>query len=66
MDGSNYFVVYTSGVGKNVTLSTRQSAGDHAMPTYNSSVPAQLMEGSGVVDGVLVANIKCKWDEVRQ
>ncbi|EXU95401.1 DUF2427 domain protein [Metarhizium robertsii] len=57
MRGSNMLVVYQNGHG-NVTLSTRQSTG-HSMPTYAQRPDVQLLEGSGVLNGTLRANIRC-------
>jgi len=64
MAGSNIFVIYPSSDGKNVTLSTRQGLG-YRQPLYNSAAEAELLEGSGVADGMMTANVKCsncnKW-----
>ncbi|KID93462.1 Carbohydrate-binding domain family 9-like protein, partial [Metarhizium majus ARSEF 297] len=57
MRGSNMLVVYQNG-HSNVTLSTRQSTG-HSMPTYAQRPDVQLLEGSGVLNGTLRANIRC-------
>ncbi|KAF2637298.1 CBD9-like protein [Massarina eburnea CBS 473.64] len=57
MSGSNIFVVYTAGNG-NVTLSPRLGTG-HTMPTFNSNAQATLLEGSGVTNGKMVANVRC-------
>ncbi|KAJ4348955.1 hypothetical protein N0V95_005003 [Ascochyta clinopodiicola] len=58
MAGSNIFVVYTSADGNNVTLSPRSASG-YAMPTLNSNTKVELLEGSGVSNGVMTANVKC-------
>jgi hypothetical protein len=58
MSGSQIFVVYTSGDG-NVTLSPRLGAG-HRLPEFNSDAKVTLLEGSGVSNGKMVANVKCK------
>lgn len=58
MSGSNIFAVYTSGDGKNVTLSPRLGTG-YSMPSFNSEAQVELLEGSGVANGVMVANVKC-------
>jgi hypothetical protein len=60
MSGANYFVIYTSGSGTNVTLSPRLGSG-HNTPTFNSAAQVTLLEGSGVKDGVMTANIKCAY-----
>ncbi|EON63529.1 hypothetical protein W97_02757 [Coniosporium apollinis CBS 100218] len=58
MSGSNIFVIYTSASGNNVTLSPRLGQG-YRMPNYNSAAQVTLLEGSGVTDGVMTANVKC-------
>src|ERR1700712_504666 len=58
MSGSTMFVIYTSSNGQNVTLSPRKANG-HNMPTYASDVKATLLDGSGVSNGMMTANIKC-------
>ena len=60
MSGANFFIIYASSGGTNVTLSPRSAAGGHNMPTYNSGAQVTLLEGSGIKDGVMTANIKCK------
>lgn len=59
MSGSNMFVVYTSADGNNVTLSPRTVSG-YSMPTFNSDAQVTLLEGSGVSNGRMVANVRCK------
>jgi hypothetical protein len=58
MSGSNMFVVYTSGDGNNVTLSPRTASG-YTTPNFNGDAQVTLLEGSGVVDGNMVANVRC-------
>ncbi|KAH7548655.1 integral membrane protein [Bipolaris maydis] len=58
MANSNIFVVYTSASGNNVTLSPRQTS-SYAPPTPNSNAQVTLLEGSGVSNGVMTANVKC-------
>jgi len=58
MSGSNMFVVYTSADGNNVTLSPR-STSNYNMPTLNSNTKVELLEGSGVSNGIMTANVKC-------
>ncbi|KAF2139557.1 iron reductase domain protein [Aplosporella prunicola CBS 121167] len=58
MSGSNIFVMYTSADGKNVTLSPRLGTG-HVMPNYNEAAKVTLLDGSGVSNGKMVANVKC-------
>ncbi|GAO14667.1 uncharacterized protein UV8b_05263 [Ustilaginoidea virens] len=58
MAGADMFVVYADGRG-NVTLSTRQGRG-HVAPTYAAKQGVELLEGSGVLDGTMVANVRCR------
>ena len=58
MGGSNMFVVYTSSSGSNVTVTPRTTSG-HNTPTVNTNTKVTLLEGSGVSNGVMTANIKC-------
>jgi hypothetical protein len=60
MSGANMFVIYSSSSGTNVTLSPRTGSG-HVQPTYNSGAKVTLLEGSGIANGVMTANIKCEW-----
>ncbi|KAL6402745.1 hypothetical protein AUP68_14081 [Ilyonectria robusta] len=57
MSGSDMFVIYQDGSG-NVTLSTRAGKG-HYMPQYTQRSDIELLTGSGVVDGKMIANIRC-------
>ncbi|CZR67636.1 related to WSC4 Cell wall integrity and stress response component 4 [Phialocephala subalpina] len=59
MSGSTIFVMYTDGTG-NVTISARDGTG-HVQPTADSSIQSgvTLLEGSGVVNGKMIANVKC-------
>lgn len=59
MAGANMFILYTDGTG-NVTVSSRQGKGN-VQPTYSASTASdiQLMSGSGVSDGKMIANILC-------
>lgn len=57
MEGSDMFVMYASG-NNNVTLSTRSGTG-HVMPEHVARNDVQLIEGSGIHDGHMVANIQC-------
>lgn len=60
MAGSNIFIMYTSADGQNVTVSPRLGVG-HVEPEHDSSDTAQitLLEGSGVSNGKMVANVRC-------
>lgn len=59
MAGTNMFIMYANGAG-NVTVSSRQGKGN-VMPQYSASTASdlQLLDGSGVVNGQMVANILC-------
>ncbi|KAG4281797.1 hypothetical protein FPRO06_10701 [Fusarium proliferatum] len=57
MSGSTMFVIYQDGTGK-VTLSTRMGHG-HEMPEHSRMRSVRLIEGSGVVNKKMVANIHC-------
>ncbi|KAG6021495.1 hypothetical protein E4U40_005257 [Claviceps sp. LM458 group G5] len=57
MVGSDMFVVYDNGNG-NVTLSTRPGL-KHGMPEYKAHPGVTLLAGSGIVDGQMVANVRC-------
>ncbi|KAF2728635.1 CBD9-like protein [Polyplosphaeria fusca] len=65
MSGSNIFVVYTSSDGNNVTLSPRL-ASDYNQPSFSKAAQVTLLEGSGVSNGRMTANVKCSncqsWD----
>ena len=58
MSGSNIFVMYASSDGKNITVSPRLGMG-HLMPKYNTAAEIEVLEGSGVADGIMTANVKC-------
>ncbi len=57
MTGANMFVIYRSDE-RNITLSPRLGVG-RVEPKYNSRAEVTLLEGSGIVDGMMVANVKC-------
>lgn len=58
MTNANIFVVYVSASGNNVTLSPRKGTG-HVEPTYSNSAQVSLLDGSGVSNGKMIANVKC-------
>ncbi|EDU39619.1 integral membrane protein [Pyrenophora tritici-repentis] len=58
MAQSNMFLVYTGANGNNVTLSPRTASG-HVPPQLNSDTKVELLDGSGVSNGVMTANVKC-------
>ncbi|TGO34309.1 hypothetical protein BHYA_0203g00140 [Botrytis hyacinthi] len=57
MSGSTIFVMYADGTG-NVTLSPRKGTGQ-VEPKYDSSISVELLSGSGIADGKMVANVLC-------
>lgn len=57
MRGSDMFLIYQDGDG-NVTPSTRTGTG-HVMPEYTERDDVELLAGSGISNGNMVANIKC-------
>jgi hypothetical protein len=63
MEGANIFVTYTS--GNNVTVSPRSGIAE-VEPLYNKDARITILDGSGVHDGVITANIRCdtclKWN----
>lgn len=60
MAGAHIFVMYANG-DNNVTISARDGGEGHVEPTFDSSLFAgvELLEGSGISDGVMTANVKC-------
>lgn len=58
MAGSQIFVMYASADGKNITVSPRLGTG-HVMPEYNKASQITLLEGSGIRDTRMTANIRC-------
>ncbi|KAK0312588.1 hypothetical protein LTR01_002247 [Friedmanniomyces endolithicus] len=58
MAGSNIFVMYTSADGKNVTVSPRLGLG-YRQPLHDTAAHITVLEGSGVSDGVMTANVRC-------
>lgn len=57
MTSADMLLVYANGKG-NVTLSPRFSSG-HEQPTYDANIDTELLEGSGIANGVMTANIRC-------
>lgn len=60
MQNSNIFIIYPNASGSNVTLSPRLGRGE-IEPKYNSQAQVSLLEGSGIVNGKMTANIRCMW-----
>ncbi|KAI5466141.1 hypothetical protein BGZ63DRAFT_123742 [Mariannaea sp. PMI_226] len=57
MVGARIFLIYQDGDG-NVTLSTRRGKG-HIEPEYSEDKGLHLLDGSGVKNGEMIANIMC-------
>lgn len=62
MAGAAIFVMYADGNG-NVTISGRFGGQGHVEPLLDSSLMAglTLLEGSGIVNNTMVANVHCKY-----
>jgi len=58
MKGANIFIIYGDSAGQNITLSPRLGAGNF-QPDYNSAAQVSLLDGSGIANGVMTANIRC-------
>ncbi|PYH84407.1 CBD9-like protein [Aspergillus uvarum CBS 121591] len=57
MATANIFIVYAASA-TTVTLSPR--SGGQGQPSYNPAANVTLLEGSGIVDGVMVAEVRCE------
>jgi Cytochrome domain of cellobiose dehydrogenase len=60
MAGSTMLIIYATSDGNNVTLSPRTGAGE-ILPNFDSGIKATLVGGSGIDNGVMTANIQCKY-----
>lgn len=58
MAGGQFFIVYTSADGKNVTVSSRLGTG-HEEPKSGNAANVTRLSGSGVKNGSMIANIRC-------
>ena len=58
MRGANIFIVYSDSDGQNVTLSPRLGQGNF-QPQFNSQAQVSLLEGSGISNGLMTANVRC-------
>ncbi|KAJ5091008.1 hypothetical protein N7532_009692 [Penicillium argentinense] len=58
MRDSNMFIVYTSSRHDNITVSPRLGKG-HFLPLYNPHADVSILDGSGVHNGSITANIRC-------
>jgi hypothetical protein len=61
MAGASIFVMYADGNG-NVTISARDGGEGEVEPQLDDNLQSgiTLLEGSGIVDGNMVANVKCE------
>jgi hypothetical protein len=59
MEGSNIFMIYADSTGTNVTLSPRKGVGE-VMPLEDMTAQVTLLGGSGISNGAMTANVKCK------
>ncbi|KAL2068391.1 hypothetical protein VTL71DRAFT_16489 [Oculimacula yallundae] len=59
MTGSNIFMVYANAAGNNVTLSPRLGVGRRQPSTSGSTAQVTLLSGSGIMNGQMIANVKC-------
>jgi hypothetical protein len=61
MAQATIFVMYADGKG-NVTVSGRAGGGGHVMPRLDEDLMkgVTLLEGTGILGGKMVANVKCK------
>ncbi|KAL2869423.1 cytochrome and DOMON domain-containing protein [Aspergillus lucknowensis] len=57
MAGADIFVLYSAS-SQNVTISPRSGVG-HVQPEYNPQAEVSLLEGTGIEDGVMTANVRC-------
>lgn len=58
MNLGNNFIVYSGSGDNNVTLSPRRATGP-VEPLYTPDIEAYLLDGSGISDGIMTANIRC-------
>lgn len=60
MKGANIFIVYSDADGQNVTVSPRLGQGNF-QPQFNSQAQVSLLEGSGISNGMMTANVRCTY-----
>lgn len=60
MRGANIFMIYSNEAGNNVTVSPRLGAGQRQPSTSGATSQITLLAGSGIADGEITANFKCK------
>lgn len=59
MAGANMFVIYADEAGTNITLSPRHGISE-IEPLLDQTTNVTLLEGSGISNGQMVANILCE------
>ena len=59
MKGANIFIIYSDASNNNVTLSPRLGKGEFE-PEYDSAANVTLLEGSGIANGMMTANVRCE------
>jgi Cytochrome domain of cellobiose dehydrogenase len=59
MKGSNIFMIYADAAGTNVTLSPRLGTGN-SEPSADTTAEVTLLDGSGISDSMMVANVRCR------
>lgn len=64
MKGANIFMVYSDAGGHNVTLSPRLGQGNFE-PQLNSQAQISLLEGSGISNGMMTANVRCTYISIQ-
>ncbi len=58
MAGANMFLIYADSSGSNITLSPRLGKGE-VEPDFDSEAQISLLEGTGIANGVMTANVRC-------
>ena len=59
MQNANIFIVYADAAGSNVTLSPRLGNGEREPKTDGDQAQVYLLEGSGIANGKMTANVRC-------
>lgn len=60
MKNSNIFIIFADETGSNVTLSPRLGNGEIEPKTTGDEAKVVLLEGSGIANGTMIANVRCK------
>lgn len=58
MKGADMFIIYADASNKNITLSPRLGKGEFE-PEFNSDAKVTLLEGTGIANGQMTANVRC-------